>query len=288
MSILEAIFLGIVQGVTEFLPVSSSGHLAIAQNLFHIEEADVTFDVMLHLATLIAVCAVYWKDVKKLVFSACGIIADFFRNIAIFIQRRRGYDVDYIRVVRTVYRKFTMLILVSTIFTVVIALPFKEMFNRVGGSLLIPGLCLILTAIFLRICDFLPVGKKTPRKTNYVDAGIIGFVQGIATLPGISRSGATITACVARGLRRDFAVKYSFLMSIPAILGAVILDLPKLGGVSASVIGSYLVGMLVAGVVGYVCVRLMINLVKYSEFKGFSYYCGAIGMISIICYFALS
>ena len=135
--------------------------------------------------------------------------------------------------------------------------------------------------------DGKPNGTKKAKATKYRDAALIGVAQGVATLPGISRSGSTIAACLFLGLDRSFAVKYSFLTSIPAILGANLLELRHIGSssVNGALILNYLAGMIVAGVVGFVCVKLMINVVKRAKYEYFAYYCAVIGVIAIFCYF---
>ena len=130
-------------------------------------------------------------------------------------------------------------------------------------------------------------GHKKAKATTYKDAAVIGVAQGIATLPGISRSGSTIAACLFVGVDRSFAVRYSFLASIPAIVGANLLELGGIAGetITPSLVVSYLIGMVVAGVVGYICIKVMINIVKKSRYQYFAYYCAVIGIISMIAYF---
>ena len=153
--------------------------------------------------------------------------------------------------------------------------------------MLIPGIGLLITAIELLLVDGRKGGIKKAKATTYGDAAIIGVVQGVATIPGISRSGSTIAACLFLGLDKSFAVKYSFLMSVPAIVGANILELRHIGEdvLTGSLIASYFVGMIVAAVVGYICVKIMINVVKKSKYQYFAYYCAAVGIISLIAYF---
>lgn len=289
MSLLQSLFLGFVQGVTEFLPVSSSGHLAIFKNFFGMGDVGMAFDILLHLGTLIAVFVVYWKDIVKIFFNGIEIIVDVCYNVTVYFKRRKGEKIRYRRIINTAYRKFALLVIVSTIPTGLIAVLTKNITEAVGKSLIVPGICLLITGVLLLICDLLPGGSKTPKGTTYGNALFIGAVQGIATLPGISRSGSTITAAVACGLRRDFAVKYSFIMSIPAILGAVVLDIPDLAH-EATGLGqmmNYFAGTIVAGVVGYICIKTMLVIVKNKKFNYFAYYCFIIGIISIIGYFVI-
>ncbi len=287
MSILEAIFLGIIQGIAEFLPISSSGHLAIFQKVFGMKEAGMSFDVFLHLGTLLAVFAVYWKDILRLIADGVGIIVDSVYNAFTYINCKRTKDTPvYRRVINSAYRKFALLVIVSTIPTAVIGFVGEELVEQASDTLIVPGICLLITAILLFIADNVPDGSKTPKKTSYLNALFIGVCQGISTLPGLSRSGTTITAGLLSGLRRDFAVKYSFIMSIPAILGAAILKIPKMKAdlVSTSA-ACYVSGIIVSAVVGYICIKTMLVVVRNKNFKYFSAYCLVVGFIAIIASF---
>lgn len=291
MSILQAIIMGIIQGLTEFLPVSSSGHLAIMKNLLGVKtDTGLLFDVLLHVATLIAVCAVMFREIIKLAADFIFIIRDLFINIGrafknIFVQEKAPYKV----IASTSYRKFVIMLLISTIPTGILGYLMKDMIESVGGALLAPGICLLVTGVILLISDFLEDGMKKPKDANYGDAFVVGVAQGVATLPGLSRSGATITACLLCGFDRRFAVKYSFIMSIPAIIGALILELKDLGGtqVESSEIVVYCIGMIAAAVVGYIAIRLMLTIVQNRYFRYFAFYCLGIGAVSVIAYLIL-
>ena len=180
-----------------------------------------------------------------------------------------------------------MLVILSTLVTMVIALPFESKIENAGNTLLVPGFCLCITSVILFIADRVQKGNKGPGEATYKNSLFIGLAQGIATLPGISRSGSTITAGLACGFNREFAVKYSFIMSIPTILGACILQIPDLAGASlaGSEILNYVIGMIVAGVVGFLCIKVMLKSVKNNKFKGYSIYCLCAGVISVIYYF---
>ncbi|SEQ35221.1 undecaprenyl-diphosphatase [Lachnospiraceae bacterium RM5] len=290
MSLFETIIMGILQGVAEFLPISSSGHLAIFKSLFGLKEVGLAYDTLLHLGTLVAVFVVYWKDIWELILEGLGIVADVFRNIArfftnIFSKNERGY----IRVIDTPYRKFVMLVIVSTIPTGIIGMVFEKSFNMDSPSIIIPGIGLLITGLMLFIIDELPQGNKTERTATYTDSIILGMAQGVATLPGISRSGTTTTFGVLCGLKREFAIKYSFIMSIPAILGACILNVKDLFEPGNAISGTqwvyYIVGAITAAVVGYISIRTLIVLYKKKKMKYFSYYCFTAGLISIIIFF---
>lgn len=288
MNFVQAIILGIVQGLTEFLPVSSSGHLAIMKNLLHMNlETGALYDVLLHVATLFAVILVMHKDILKLITEFFSMISDIFSNLALSFSKNKSDDErERVKILSTPYRRFAVLIIVSTIPTGIIGFLLNDIIETVESELLVPGICLIATAVIILISDFISDGYKKAKDANVFDAFAIGSAQGIATLPGLSRSGTTITACLLCGFERKFAVRYSFIMSIPAILGALILKITKAIGesVTSAEIFSYIVGMIVAGVVGYFALLLTINIVQKKSFKYFAFYCLGIGFVSIIAY----
>lgn len=298
MTLLQAILMGIIQGLTEFLPVSSSGHLALFKILFHVEtDTGMLFDVLLHVGTLIAICAVYYKDIVRLFVEGICIVRDVLINFAALIKnlflsiRDRGKDrVDYSpyrRIVNSSYRKFVVLIIVSTIPTGIIGFVGKDVVEQASELLIVPGICLIVTAILLFIADRCKGGDKLPKDITYTNAFVVGIAQGVATLPGLSRSGTTITACLLSGFNCKFAVKYSFIMSIPAVLGSLVFELSDLSTVSftSTEIMYYLVGMVVAAVVGYICIKTMLYVVRQKKFTGFAIYCFIVGAISVGVYF---
>ncbi|MDE7314014.1 MAG: undecaprenyl-diphosphate phosphatase [Eubacterium sp.] len=292
MSLLEAIIMGLIQGITEFLPVSSSGHLALFQIAFDLEETGLLFDCLLHFGTLIAVFIVYFRDIWKMICEGFGIIGDFFFNAKTAVARLAGnHDKKYRRIICNGYRKFVMLVIVSTIPTGLIGVTASDLIEQASKILIVPGICLIITSILLFIADRCKEGSKTPRHVSYTNAFIIGICQGFATLPGISRSGTTITACLLSGFDRKFAVKYSFIMSIPAILGSVVLqlfDLENVAEISPAEWTNYLVGTLVSAIVGYICIKIMLYVVRQKKYTIFSVYCLIVGVISIITYFVLA
>ena len=278
MSVLQAVFLGFVQGLTEFLPVSSSGHLAIFQKLFHIKtDFGVLFDVLLHVGTLASVFLIFRKDIILLVKEFCGMIADLFSKIR---------D-PYVVVISSAYRKFVLLIIVSTIPTGILGFVARDFVTYASGSLLITGICLMITSAALFWADMQPEGRKSVKSTTYLNAFEIGIAQGVATMPGLSRSGLTITACLACGFKREFAFKYSFIMSIPAILGAVVLELKDISksDITGGAVLNCLIGMAVAGIVGFVALKVMIAIVKNKKYIFFSIYCFVAGLVAVIANF---
>lgn len=277
MSWLSAFFLGLVQGIAEFLPISSSGHLAILQNFFkleNIEESHLFFDVLLHLGTLISVCIVYRKDIMEMLRALVGLF-----------QKK---DVDGGRPVVQNDEKLrlALMIVIATLPLLVIVF-IKDYIEQLTGRSGFIGLMLVLTGCLLFVSDKLAQGNKAERKMTVVDALVVGVSQAIATIPGLSRSGVTITAGLCTGFSREFAVRFSFLISIPAIIGANLISI--VGAIKAGVawgnMPQYLLGVVVAATVGYVAIRLVKILVDKNKFGKFAYYCWAVGLITILLSF---
>ena len=271
MTVWNAILLGLVQGITEFLPVSSSGHLAIITNLFGLSETgegQMLFDVLLHLGTLVSICVVYWKDIKAMFFETLG-----FLNLGPLAGERQRYPAA---------RLFFMIVL-STL-PLVLVLPFKDQMEVLYYNNYFIGIALVLTGCMLYVSDKMIAGKKNGGSMTIYDALIIGLCQCVATIPGLSRSGTTISAGIATGLSRNFAVKYAFLMSIPAVLGANILSLADAvsAGVDWSSAPACLAGMAAAMVSGIGAIYLLKYVARKGRFGGFAYYCWVAGVLSII------
>lgn len=272
MSIWVAMLLGFVQGLCEFLPVSSSGHLLLIQRMFGITEGAMFFSIMLHLATLVAVCVVYFDTLLKLIKKPIS--------------------------------KTVGLLILAVLPTVLIALLFKKVapfstFYEAAERGEYLGYCFLLTAILLTISDFVkPRARKSSaegeaRKRNkgrkiknmrVSDALIIGGMQGVGVLPGVSRSGSTISGALFAGLNRKAAADFSFLLSIPAILGGAVLEIPE--ALSAGEIGIHwtciVAGMLVAGMTGYFAIRLMLAAIKKKKLWGFAIYTAVLGILILV------
>ena len=222
MTFIQSVFLGIIQGITEFLPVSSSGHLSILRNLFGIRtDGGLLFDVMVHLGTVIAICVVFRRDVLRMIGETIRMVSDIWGNGSVLIHNKKEKDARrYKKILHNNYRRFVVMVLCATIPTAVIGYAARDLVTLASDSLLAPGIGLILTAVFLIIADVSENGKKIPKDISFTNSFLVGIAQGISTLPGLSRSGTTIAACLISGYDKRFAVKYSFIMAIPAILGA--------------------------------------------------------------------
>ena len=272
MSLLSSFLLGLIQGISEFLPISSSGHLSIAQNLLGIQaagEEHVFFDVLLHLGTLLAVFVAYWDDIVEMIRAFFSIFAD--------LRSHR-------RVVPTPSRRLIFLIIVATLPLFVI-LPIKDAVESLYYNTVFIGFALLVTGGLLFLSDRVKRGHKTEKTATALDALLVGVGQAVATCPGISRSGMTICSGMFRGFERKFAVRFSFLMSIPAVLGANILsivDAAKSGGIDLAQLPVYLVGVAAAAVSGYLCIRLLRMIADKGRFGWFAYYCWAAGLVTLI------
>ena len=270
MSLLSSILLGLIQGLAEFLPISSSGHLAIAEHFLGQAGVPATpdfFDVLLHLGTLVAVFVAYWKDIREMIIE----LIDGVRDLA------RGTTPTPIPPAR----RMILLIIVATL-PLFAVLPIKDWIEGLSSNIYFVAGALIVTGFLLFASDRVKKGRKTEKSATLVDVLLVGVAQAIATCPGISRSGTTITAGCFAGFDRKFAVRFSFLMSIPAILGANILTLKDAiteNSIIVSEIPVYLVGVVVAAVVGYACIRLLKMIADKGKFGWFAYYCWAAGLI---------
>ena len=270
MTYLSAILLGLIQGIAEFLPISSSGHLAIAQNLLNMQtEVPEFYDVLLHLGTLLAVFVAYWQDIVDMV-------GEFFRGTIDLARRTTPTPVPPAR-------RLIVLIIIATL-PLFAVLPIRKAVQGLSDNMVFIGAALIVTGFLLFASDLMRKGKKTERHATWTDALVVGIGQAIATVPGISRSGMTITAGCFCSFERKFAVRFAFLMSIPAILGANILSIGDAleAGINWAELPMYLVGVVTAAVVGYLCIRLLKMIADKGKFGFFAYYCWVVGVLTLV------
>lgn len=272
MSLLNAILLGLIQGISEFLPISSSGHLSIAQNLFGMEmegSGDMFFEVLLHLGTLAAVFVAYWADIREM-------ILEFFRAIA---DIRKGGMPDPIPPAR----RLILLLIIGTL-PLFVVLPIQDFVESLSSNTYVVGGALLVTGVLLFASDRIKKGRKTAASATVWDILLIGAAQAVATCPGLSRSGTTIAVGCFAGLERKFAVRFAFLLSIPAVLGANILKIADVmdTGIDPALIPSYILGVAAAAVSGYLCIRLVHMITDKGKFGAFAYYCWAMGLLTVI------
>ena len=272
MTYFEAVILGLVQGLAEFLPISSSGHLALLQQWFEIDENKVLlFAVLLHVGTLISVFIVYWKDIWELIVELCLTIKDLCTGKGLRLEERP-------------VRKLGVMIIVATIPTAIIGLLFNDLFDKLYTSVLPIGIGLIITGFLLILAERTGNSSRGIERMNFRNALFIGTVQGIAICPGISRSGSTLFGSLICNLDRKFAVKFVFLISIPSILGSAVMEAPDAikAGFDMAQLGPVLVGMIVAAVSGLIAIKTMIKIVSDKKLSYFSYYVWALGAAVVI------
>ncbi len=264
MNWIEVAILGIVQGLTEFLPVSSSGHLVLTEKIFNIHTENIYLEVFLHFGTFMAVVIVFWKDIL-------GIIKALWVNI--FSADRNSTSVDYF--------KLFLCLLIGTVPAGVLGLLFKDFVESFFKSSSLVSFMLVCTGIFLILTRFSKIKKES---VGFFDSLIIGLAQGLALLPGISRSGWTISAGLFREIKGNKAAEFSFLLSLPAILGASVLKLKESIGqnLPSKTMALYLSGVLFAFIFGYFSIKFMLRILKKGKLEYFGYYCIIIGILSLI------
>ncbi|MBQ4133187.1 MAG: undecaprenyl-diphosphate phosphatase [Desulfovibrionaceae bacterium] len=269
---LIVVALALLQGLAEFLPISSSGHLALGQSIFGLTEPEVAFTIVLHLATLLAVVIFYRQTIWELICELKYLPALLKGGL----PRLRGLYAS-----RPNFR-FICLICVASLPTGIIGLSLQDLFVSLSSSTLAVGLALMFTGCVLKVSARKSgdTGRDISEMT-VKDALLIGLMQGLAITPGISRSGMTIATALLRGLRRDLAAKFSFILSIPAIVGALIIEM--LGGVESSFsLVEFALGFAVAAISGYLALTLLVFIINRNSFGKFAYYCWAVGLAAVL------
>ncbi len=274
MSLTEAIILGILQGFTEFLPVSSSGHLVIIEHLMGVKQKGIAFEVFLHFGTLFAVFYVFRRDVLELA-------ADLYRIPVKILKNRSGDEKKS--------GNLLIMLIIATIVTGIIAVPLKSSFAILYEKPEIAGIMLVFTGLILIYASVIKKGLKSENQIKVSDSLIIGLCQCIAIIPGISRSGATVTGSLARGLDRETAFRFSFLLSIPAILGAFIMEIKgiMIAGMDTGLILPYFAGTLSAAFSGILAIRIFKWMLDRNKLVYFAVYCIVAGIISSLFFLLL-
>ncbi len=270
MDWIEAVVLGIVQGLAEFLPVSSSGHLVLLQHLFGLTEPELLFDICLHVGTLVAVVAVFYKDIAALLGTLGRVPA---------LLRSSGGPAALFRDHPEV--RLMVMIVAGSIPTAVIGLLLSRIAERLFGTIWLVGCALLITGTFLWFTGRCRGKGRTIRRMRLTDALIIGLVQGLAVVPGISRSGATISAALYLGIDRELAGRFSFLLVIPAISGALLLGLEGETFRTDLPTATILLGSLAAAGVGYAALVVLLKMVRKGQMHRFAPYCWLVGIVSL-------
>lgn len=270
MSIFEAILQGIVQGVTEFLPVSSSGHIALVQHFTNVDaESTGLIMALLHLGTLIAVFIAFYDTILELIKEAFKMLSDLF-TLKFSLKNMNDY------------RRMIVMLIVATL-PLVVVYPFKDAYDGLlekGGMILLGG-CFLYTSVLLFIADRKGNGKKQVKEMKYSNALTIGIFQCIALFPGISRSGSTIGSSLILGFSKELAVKFSFILGIPAILGGCLVEIKDAfeGTITVEPV-PMVVGLVVSAVVGYLSIKMINWLIKSNKFSVFAYYTLVVGILT--------
>ena len=254
MDIFQSFILGLVQGLTEFLPISSSAHLVLIPHFLGWQSAPVFFDIMLHLGTLIAVLFFFYKDILRLF---------------------------------TTERRLIILIIIACIPAFLVGVLFKDIIEKLFENPIGVSVLLLVTGVFLYAAPSTIQGQNTKNKAiSFFDALLIGIAQAFAIAPGISRSGATITTALFRGVSAEESARFSFLLSIPVILGAFVFKFKDIGfKIQGLLSAPYVVGMIAAAISGFFAIKFVFKAIKAGKFKMFAYYCWAIGIFSLLFIF---
>ncbi|MFC1863268.1 undecaprenyl-diphosphate phosphatase [Thermodesulfobacteriota bacterium] len=269
MNIIDSIILGVVQGLTEFLPISSSGHLVLFQNLLGYKEPEILFDVALHCGTLLAVFIYFRSDLKRMITESVSFVIDLAKK-----QRSiKSFNEDP-------YVSLTSWVIIGTIPTALIGFIFKSPLESLFGSVTVVGVMLLVTGVILAVTKFVPPGYSSRKRVGLKTSIIVGIAQGLAIIPGVSRSGTTIATGILCGMERDLAARFSFLLSIPAILGAVVLQIDS-GDFGRMGLEPLILGFISSALVGLLALKILMTLVRKGNFFYFAPYCWVAGLIII-------
>jgi len=271
MDPIQAVSLGILQGLTEFLPVSSSGHLVLLQNAFGIKEPELLFDISVHIGTLVAVCIVFFTEIKNILVSLIRLPSLLRSSQSLKNLFNENADI-----------RLAGLIVLGSIPTAVLGLIFHEVANQLFAGVGMVGVMLLITGTLLWITRKIPLTGRSIREMTFKDAIGIGVVQGLAIIPGISRSGSTISVALFLKIDRETAGRYSFLLSIPAMIGALILALVSDSIHNSLPAGIILLASAIAAVVGYMALKILLRLVKEGRLYLFAPYCWIAGCVALI------
>lgn len=275
MDILQAVIIGIIQGLTEFLPVSSSAHLVFAPYLLG-TQSSLTYDIVLHIGTLVAVVAYFWNDLVNMIRSFFSSLMDLVRG-----QFREGLRDDQ-------YKKLAWMVIIGTIPAGLAGVLFEKFFEGLFNNIPAVGGFLIITGILLYASEM--ISRKTSSKSGLKDMSIknsliIGISQAFAIAPGLSRSGTTIATGLFLGLERPLAARFSFLLSIPAILGAALIQATDIGSLFDINTAATAAGFIAAIISGYIAIKVVLKLISERNLLIFTYYCWIVGPLAIIIYY---
>lgn len=264
IDVIKYIILGLVQGVAEVLPISSSAHLLIVQDIMGISDNTLTFEVLLHLASLIAIFVFLWKKIVNLVKGFCLYV----------FKKNKDYKLEF---------KYCLFLVLSTIPTVIFTLIFKDLIDTLSSTLWFVGMLLMINGILLMVLTRIK-GERTASELNYKDALLIGCFQCAGVFPGISRSGSCLCGAFTRKIEKETAADYAFLMFIPAVLGATVLEFLKFESTSidSNMIVLYAISFIIAMITTYFSFKILLSVIRKGKLSYFSYYCLAVGLAVLI------
>ena len=269
MDILQAIIIGLVQGLTEFLPVSSSAHLIFTQQALGLSDVGLAFDVLLHVGTLVAVVAYFFQDI-------INMIKGFFLSL---IDLKDGKFMEEVR--RDPYKKLAWLTIIATIPVGIVGVLFNDLVESLFTGITVPAFFLLITGCLLYVSQRMNSGRIDLSNITLKEALLMGCGQALAVMPGLSRSGTTIAAGLFSGLDKEFAAKFSFILSIPAILGAGVFQLKDLSGGNVE-IEACIAGFIVAVISGYLAISVLLKLIREKSLDIFAYYCWIVGAVILV------
>ena len=275
MDIFQAIILGIVQGLAEFLPIASAGQVIIVTHILNVtfpnQSGAIAFNTLLHLGTLTAVVGFFWRDLIK-------IIKAFVNSLLNLVQ---GTFMDGLK--EDVHKRLAWLLIVGTIPVAIVGILFTKQFEALFNNVVAVGIFLIINGFILVLSEhFATRGDKRVMGLTFKNSLIIGVFESLALFPGISRSGSSISAGLLFGLERQCAARYAFLLAIPAIAGAVIVEYKNIGALTETNTASIIAAYLAVVIFGYLSIGLLIRLIKSTSLRVFAYYCWIVGALTLI------
>jgi undecaprenyl-diphosphatase len=269
INVIQALILGMVQGLTEFLPISSSAHLVLVPELMGVKSS-LAFDTLLHLGTLIAVVSYFWNDVVNMIKAFISSLKDVPQG-----KFRRELRDD-------AFKRLSWLVIVGTIPAALMGILLKDFFESLFSSVAAVGVFLLITGFILWGVERMPRGDKKVKEITFTNSLLVGIAQGCAIAPGISRSGATIATSLFLGFDRELAARFSFLLSIPAILGAALIQAKDLTAGFDLSTGVFVAGLLSSMIFGYLAIKFLMGYIKQHKLTIFAYYCWIVGLVVLL------
>jgi undecaprenyl-diphosphatase len=281
MNIEHTVFLGIIQGLTEFLPISSSGHLVIFQHLVGLKDPELLLDISLHIGTLLAIFIFFWSDIRAMVAECGAYLGNLVWKTKPADLPLKGMNGQVDEARELPYARLTFWVLLGVIPTAVIGIAFRQLFREMFGSTLVVGIMLMITGTILGASRLIPDRAMKKKNIGMFTALAVGLAQGVAITPGISRSGITIVCGLLCGLDRELAGRFSFLISIPAIIGALVMqfDMTELGEIGYA---PFVTGIFISFVTGLIALKITMNYVKKGKLHYFLPYCFLAGIVALV------